>query len=144
MVAQGVGVVSALVTTFVSTLVGVVVGGIITWICAKLYYERSSQELRQEAERLRSHLQIILFGLHDAEVIDLTWNTETNLPAAIRLRNKRLPAMVDNNPSDASQESRESRETAAQDEKRADTPTASTSPQTGTQRRSWWRRMFGE
>ncbi len=119
-------------------------GGIITWICAKLYYERSSQELRQESQKLRSHLQIILFGLNDAGVIDLTWDPQRDLPVAIRLRNSRLPGMVGNDPSDASQEPRASSETDAERPEGAESSPAIRDTQNGSEeRRSWWRRMFG-
>ncbi|MDP9488252.1 MAG: hypothetical protein M3Q49_21120, partial [Actinomycetota bacterium] len=63
--------------------------------------------------------------------------------AGLTQANARLSARVPELPAASHEEPRESRETAAQDETKADTPTASASPQKGAQRRSWWRRLVG-
>ena len=151
---EGVRGLSAYLTTVVSTVVGVLAGGFITWICAKRYYERSSQDLEQESRRLRSHLKIILFGLHDAEIIDLTWDPQTDLPVAIRLQNLRLPGMVDNPTIEVTQRERRASsgtdqgssflsELVEEEPEGAAEPRSSTSGlQEDAQRRPWWRKVF--
>ncbi len=146
---------SAFVSTLASTLVGVLAGGVITWICARVYYERSSQELKQEARRLRSHLKILLFGLHDAGVIDLSWDPRTDLPVAIRLQNLRLPGMVGNPSVEVTSHARSTPsgsdhqqgapETVEEGPEGAEPRSGAGGAQEGVQRpqeRPWWRRMF--
>ncbi len=45
--------------TIVGTVVGIIVGGVITWCVSQKYYVKSSKELKDEAERLRSVVDLI-------------------------------------------------------------------------------------
>ena len=51
-----------------STVFGVAVGAVVTWYVARIYYLRASLELRQEAERLRTKTDLVLYCLTNPDV----------------------------------------------------------------------------
>jgi hypothetical protein len=49
-----------MIANVVGTLVGILVGAYVTYRVARHYYEKASEELRQETERLRGYSLIVL------------------------------------------------------------------------------------
>jgi phosphatidylglycerophosphate synthase len=52
--------------SFVSVLIGAAVTAFFSWF----YYQRASEELRTEAERLRRHTTLIMRGLEEAGLVE--------------------------------------------------------------------------
>ena len=66
------------------TLLGVLFGGVITAGFSWYFYQRASQELKDEAAalraetaRLKHHTTLILRGLEEAGLVELNWDGET-------------------------------------------------------------------
>ena len=45
------------------TIISVAVGALVTWLVAYVYYRRAATELRQEAEKLRNLMRIMLVAM---------------------------------------------------------------------------------
>jgi hypothetical protein len=52
-------------------LVSLFVGGLITWLAARCYYMKSSEDLRNESKELRRLSEIVLLGMENAGFIEL-------------------------------------------------------------------------
>jgi hypothetical protein len=50
------------------TIISMAVGAIITWIVAKYYYEKASNDLKEEAQKLRTLNTLILRALESAGI----------------------------------------------------------------------------
>jgi hypothetical protein len=46
---------------FVSTIIGVLAGGTLTWLASYIYYRKAGNELRQEANELRTLTELVLY-----------------------------------------------------------------------------------
>ncbi len=70
-------------------------GAVITWVCSYIYYVKAGEELRFEANRLREEASeinrmtnIILRGLHNSGVIEVTWKEGKTVGLVIKLQAK--------------------------------------------------------
>ena len=54
-------------------------GAVITWVVALIYYQRASQELKDETAKLRKHTATILRIMEDAKLGDLVRDKEGNI-----------------------------------------------------------------
>lgn len=61
-------------SSFVSTLVGIAVGAVITYFVSRHFARQGSEELRQEAGRLRRVANLTALGLKDAGLVDAEFN----------------------------------------------------------------------
>ena len=127
------------VSVFLSTAMGVLFGGLITLFVSHYYYRRGSEDFRREAdslrsetERLRGYLHMTLrvlqalIGGHD---FTIRYNDQGE-PVRVAYR-----AGIDAQSSSATQ-------VGVGDH--ADTAEPNTpDPQTASEPRSWWRRVFG-
>jgi hypothetical protein len=51
-------------------MIGVVLGGVLNW----LFSLKASKELRQEAEKLRTLMHLIIRAMHNAGLAEVRWN----------------------------------------------------------------------
>jgi hypothetical protein len=59
----------SLLTSLIGVVLGTITGGIITWWVAKRYYEKASQELGEETQKLRHMLNTLARALEVGEAI---------------------------------------------------------------------------
>lgn len=64
--------------TIGSMILGVILAGLITWFWSKHYYKKASEELKEEAEKLRSLNNLILNGMEIANLVTLTRDAKGN------------------------------------------------------------------
>jgi len=72
----------------IGAVLGVLLGGVITFLVSWWFYVRAASELRQEADRLRDQVDIILRGLEDAELFKLNRDPATGKITGIRFEGK--------------------------------------------------------
>jgi hypothetical protein len=63
----------------VEALIGIVVGGVITFLVARYYYKKASEELSKEANELRRLNNLMLHGMEYAGWIELQRDKEGNI-----------------------------------------------------------------
>jgi hypothetical protein len=64
-------------SAFLYAVAGIVVGGFISFLLSRYYYQRAGEELRAESRELRRLTSLILHGLEEARLIDLSYDEET-------------------------------------------------------------------
>jgi hypothetical protein len=52
----------------------VLLGGVITVVVSWAFYVRAARGLEQEAEKLRHLQKMLLRGLHNSEMVEITWD----------------------------------------------------------------------
>lgn len=63
--------------TFIGTIIGITVGGLITFFVAKYYYQRASNQLRFEADKLKKFNTMILRALEMSDRVQLNKDPKT-------------------------------------------------------------------
>jgi hypothetical protein len=53
------------------TAVGILIGAAITWLVSRNYYQKAGRELREEAEKLRKKIDMVLRALEIAGLVTL-------------------------------------------------------------------------
>lgn len=65
--------------TLISTAIGILLGALVTWVVARLYYKKASEELHHEARELRRLNNLMLQGMEYAGWIELTRDNSGNI-----------------------------------------------------------------
>ena len=74
---------SGIIINLIASIVGVILGGIITWLVAKRYYMRATQDLKGEASELRRLSELILRGMENAGWVKLNRDKEDKITGFI-------------------------------------------------------------
>jgi hypothetical protein len=64
---------------FVVSVIGTIIGGLITWHVSKRYYERASQDLKNETEGLKKLTTMILEGMEIAGLVHIARDEKGNI-----------------------------------------------------------------
>jgi hypothetical protein len=79
----------------VGNLLGVLLGGLITWLVSRHYYKKAgdelylaSENLRQEALEINRLTNIVLRGLHNAGIFEVTWQDGKPIGLVLKLKAK--------------------------------------------------------
>jgi len=62
-----------------SSLIGTVIGGIITWLVSKRYYQRASEDLKNETKELRRLITLTLDGLEIGGLVEIARDGKGNI-----------------------------------------------------------------
>jgi hypothetical protein len=58
-------------TTILLTLFSIAVGGVVTFLVARWYYERATEDLEREASELKDYTVMLVNYLDDARMVDV-------------------------------------------------------------------------
>jgi hypothetical protein len=64
---------------FLGSLIGTIIGAFVTWLVARCYYVRSSNELKSEASELRRLNILMLRGMEQEGWVKLNRDNEGNI-----------------------------------------------------------------
>lgn len=80
---------------WIPTILSVLLGGVITWYASYIYYKKAGDELHFEANKLREEsleinrlTNILLRGLHNSGIIEVTWKDGRPIGLLIKLQGK--------------------------------------------------------
>ena len=80
---------------WILTGVSVLLGGLITLLASYIYYKKAGDELHFEANKLREEsleinrlTNVILRGLHNSGIIEVTWKDGKPIGLVVKLRGK--------------------------------------------------------
>jgi|SRR3972149_6994939 len=63
--------------TFLGTIIATIIGGLITFFVAKYYYQRASNQLKIEADKLKKFNTMILRALEMNDMVELNKDPKT-------------------------------------------------------------------
>lgn len=67
-----------MIASIIATVVSLAAGGALTFLVSRHYYLKASEELLLESKRLRDLTNMVIRGLHNAGLVEYTWDEKGN------------------------------------------------------------------